>query len=331
MVGNCGLCQLVLTDDSVSRFHAALVPTQSGLWVVDLLAREGVYVNGERVRWAWLAQGDTLRIGQFTFILRYETPPDPMIRKDVPLEAGASPAERPGTELMVSMGHPGDGRNSEIARPGDRSRSALKAANMPRSFEPDTLVRSDGGGWDQAMAFALSPMGMWQQQMQLMESFHNDMILMVQMFVAMHREHLASVRHELDMVQQLTGKLSKLQAKLGKTREAADVGPSDGTGQTTRERGPVPALDHKRRDRKHASREPDTAGSRAEPRAPRPADGAADPSPKVRPGKGSAPQAPKSTGEVDDRQVHSLLTERIAELQRERQGYWQRILTALHK
>ena len=47
-------------------------------------------------------------------------------------------------------------------------------------------------------------MAMWQQQMQLMESFHNDMILMVQMFVAMHREHLASVRDELDMVQQLT-------------------------------------------------------------------------------------------------------------------------------
>ena len=331
MVGNCDECQLVLTDDSVSRFHAALVPTQSGLWVVDLLAREGVYVNGERVRWAWLAQGDTLRIGQFTFILRYETPPDPMIRKDVPLEAGASPAERPGTELMVSMGHPGHGRNSEIARPGDRSRSALKAANMPRSFGPDTFVRSEGGGWDPSIAVPSSPMGMWQQQMQLMESFHNDMILMVQMFVAMHREHLASVRHELDMVQQLTGKLSKLQAKLGKTGDASDASPPDSIGRTARERGPVPALDHKKRDKKHASREPNSAGNRDERASARPAATPDAPGPNVRPAKKSVPRASKSAGEVDDREMHSLLTKRIAELQRERQGYWQRILSALHK
>jgi pSer/pThr/pTyr-binding forkhead associated (FHA) protein len=331
MVGNCDLCQLVLTDDSVSRFHAALVPTESGLWVVDLLAREGVYVNGERVRWAWLAGGDTLRIGQFTFILRYESPPDPMTRKVVPLEAGASPAERPGTELMVSMGQPGNVRNSEIARPRDRSRSALKAANMPPSFEPDTLVRSDGGGWEPSMPFPISPMGMWQQQMQLMESFHNDMILMVQMFVAMHREHLASVRHELDMVQQLTGKLSKLQAKLSKSGDVADASPSDSTGRPARERGPVPALEHKKRDGKHAPREPNNASNRSEHVSTRPADADSAPSPKVRPAKGSVPPASKSPGEVDDRQVHSLLTKRIAELQRERQGYWQRILSAIHK
>ena len=89
------MCQLVLTDDSVSRFHAALVPTPSGVWVVDLLAREGVHVNGQRVRWAWLADGDSFRIGRFTFILRYETPPDQITRREVPLEAGAMPSNAP--------------------------------------------------------------------------------------------------------------------------------------------------------------------------------------------------------------------------------------------
>ena len=49
---------------------------------------------------------------------------------------------------------------------------------------------------------------MWQQQMRLMESFHNDMIMMVQMFFAMHREHMASVREELDRVEQLTRELT---------------------------------------------------------------------------------------------------------------------------
>ena len=104
LVGRADECQFVLTDESVSRFHAALVSTPSGVWVVDLLARDGVYVNGERVRWAWLAEGDSLRMGRFTFILRYETPPDQITRGDVPLEAGASLVEHPGTELAVLTG-----------------------------------------------------------------------------------------------------------------------------------------------------------------------------------------------------------------------------------
>ena len=106
MVGSCDLCQLVLTDDSVSRFHAALIPTQSGLWVVDLLAREGVYVNGERVRWAWLADGDTLRIGQFTFIPRYETPPDPMIRQEHSSRSGGQSSRTTGHRTHGFHGTP---------------------------------------------------------------------------------------------------------------------------------------------------------------------------------------------------------------------------------
>ena len=69
---------------------------------------------------------------------------------------------------------------------------------------------------------------MWQQQMQMMESFHNDMIMMVQMFVAMHREHLASVRDELDRVEQLTRELSDLQAKLAEPTGSPETGPPAG-------------------------------------------------------------------------------------------------------
>ena len=63
---------------------------------------------------------------------------------------------------------------------------------------------------------------MWQQQMRLMESFHNDMIMMVQMFFAMHREHLASAREELDRVEQLTRELSALQARLREPTESPE-------------------------------------------------------------------------------------------------------------
>ena len=81
----------MLTDESVSKFHAAPVRTPLGVWVIDLLAREGTYVNGERVSWAWLSDGDTLRIGSFTFILRYESPPKGISRDEVPLTSGAIP------------------------------------------------------------------------------------------------------------------------------------------------------------------------------------------------------------------------------------------------
>ena len=60
---------------------------------------------------------------------------------------------------------------------------------------------------------------MWRQQMQMMESFHNDMILMVQMFMAMHREHLSSVRDELDRVKKLTGELADPAGEAGGGRE----------------------------------------------------------------------------------------------------------------
>ena len=88
-VGRSETCQLVLSEASVSRFHAALIRTSVGVWVVDLWAREGTLVNDLKVRWAWLDEGDTLRIGRFLFVVRYKAPPEGISRRLVPLDAGA--------------------------------------------------------------------------------------------------------------------------------------------------------------------------------------------------------------------------------------------------
>ena len=79
---------------------------------------------------------------------------------------------------------------------------------------------------------------------------------MVQMFVAMHREHLASVRHELDMVQQLTGELSALQAKLAEPAASAEAGPAAGAVGRPRIMRTNQALDRKKREKKPVSRDP---------------------------------------------------------------------------
>ena len=331
MVGRSQGCQLVLTDESISRFHAALVPTPSGLWVVDLLAREGVHVNGERVRWAWLAHGDTLRMGRFTFILRYETPPDQITRQDVPLEAGASLAEHPGTELAVSTGHSDNRRGALVVRPGGRSPVTLKSVSSPLALEPATLVPSGGEVWEPSIPHPLNPTAMWQQQMQLMESFHNDMIMMVQMFVAMHREHLASVRHELDMVQQLTRELGALQAKTSQPPGSENAGLTAGIDRPSRERGPVQASERKKQHKKPLSDQPDQSGKRTGPSSTEPAGRSRGVGSNMASAKGSVPPESVGTRAGENEQIHAALTQRIAQLQRERQGYWQRILSTINR
>jgi pSer/pThr/pTyr-binding forkhead associated (FHA) protein len=64
LVGSSADCDVRLLDPSVSNYHASLLRTGEGVWVVDLLGLRGIMVNGEPVRSARLADGDELRLGQ---------------------------------------------------------------------------------------------------------------------------------------------------------------------------------------------------------------------------------------------------------------------------
>jgi pSer/pThr/pTyr-binding forkhead associated (FHA) protein len=62
-LGRSSACQLVLTDDTVSRRHAALV-VRDGAWrIVDLGSSNGTWVNGRRVVEAEVRPGDDVRLG----------------------------------------------------------------------------------------------------------------------------------------------------------------------------------------------------------------------------------------------------------------------------
>ncbi len=240
LVGRADPCQLVLNDPSISRHHASLVRTPMGLWVVNLLAREGVHVNGTRVRWAWLAEGDVVRIGLFTLIVRYENPPEAISREDVPLEAGASPPPPAGNDPRVSSNPPNHEPRALAIRSGFPRAELMKVEGSWPAF-PVVARAADGREeWEPVLPANSTLFSMWQQQMQLMESFHNDMVTMVQMFIAMHREHQATVRDELGRVQQLTQELTRLNARLGQLPAPGTARPSPETSRNARKAEPAP-------------------------------------------------------------------------------------------
>ena len=53
-------------DATVSRRHALVVSQQDGVRVLDDRSLNGVYVNGRRVEWSPLTDGDAISIGRHT-------------------------------------------------------------------------------------------------------------------------------------------------------------------------------------------------------------------------------------------------------------------------
>ncbi len=196
LIGRSAECQLVLTDDSVSTYHASLVRTPLGIWVVDMLSRQGVWVNGTRVRWAWLDDGDTLRVGRFAFVLRYRSVCDQISRQDVPLDAGAifspypvaAPAGSPG--LSMELAKSPTRRSSQLAR------SRTEFVPYSAVVAPRSVASVRGDEWNPVPTAAAGPIAMWNQHIQFLEMLHSEMILMVRMFMTMHQEHVGAVRYQ---------------------------------------------------------------------------------------------------------------------------------------
>lgn len=313
LIGRSEPCRMVLGDRSVSRIHAALASTPLGVWIVDLGSREGVVVSGARVNWAWLDDGDTVRLGQFTFVFRYLTQPTGITRDDVPFAAGAAPEIVGRTSGGSSRSRSGRPSGRELAtRSAGRSRSMVgvgpAAASRPLAIDeaapitPTILDPAETGGG--------IPLEIWQRQMEMMESFHNDMIAMVQAFFALHREHYASVRDEMARVEELTSELDSLRRKLSNGDSAA-------AGRAA--------------DSPHPSTAREASPSGRDPRSQTPEEPAQRPRSATSPGAPEAstrPRGEKTTAAASE--MHGLITNRIASLQRERQSYWRRILNQIN-
>jgi pSer/pThr/pTyr-binding forkhead associated (FHA) protein len=65
-IGRSMAADLRFDDATVSRRHALVVSQPEGVRVLDDRSLNGIYVNGRRVEWSPLADGDEVAIGRHT-------------------------------------------------------------------------------------------------------------------------------------------------------------------------------------------------------------------------------------------------------------------------
>jgi predicted component of type VI protein secretion system len=151
LVGASRQCDLWLRDESVSKVHASLVLTPRGLWVVDLLGRGSVLVNGRPAYWKQIHDGARLQIGRYRFRVRFENPRGPADQRhdDRPPEVlaapdrlGAPPGGLSEQSVMTLIGHMADMQNQFFEHSQNQMRfMAEMLAHMGRTQQAS--VRQD--------------------------------------------------------------------------------------------------------------------------------------------------------------------------------------------
>jgi pSer/pThr/pTyr-binding forkhead associated (FHA) protein len=68
-IGRSLAADIRFDDATVSRRHALVVSQAEGVRVLDDRSLNGVYVNGERVEWAPLTDGDEISIGRHSIFI----------------------------------------------------------------------------------------------------------------------------------------------------------------------------------------------------------------------------------------------------------------------
>jgi hypothetical protein len=87
-IGRSLAADIRFDDATVSRRHALVVCQADGVRVVDDRSLNGVYVNGDRVEWSALSDGDRISIGRHTLwyldtsAVRAAPPPTPLSARE---------------------------------------------------------------------------------------------------------------------------------------------------------------------------------------------------------------------------------------------------------
>ncbi len=361
LIGRSPDCKMRLMDPSVSSVHCCLVCTPMGLWVIDLLGREGIEVNERPVQFARLADSDDLRVGRFLF----------RVRGEVALPKSFENRSLPGTSLAVPSLHWQEGTGS--ADSGAGAGSLLPALNTQagQSF-PLSTTRTESA--ESVLVPVVNALRMLQKHDQ---DQHHQTMMMLQTIFALHGEQISSVRSQLDSVLQLLQEVRSspldpvLAARLAETAKARELPSPRELPGTRREpnpsaHAPAPPPDPSSQvyrlpsarfaetsDRAGSSPSPRPASappSRVSPRQakaqPQPAAPNGTPATKAarsapalpsegigKPKSGQEPQPPLDKDPTTNPEhslfedgMHSMIRDRLHDLRRERMTLWQKII-----
>jgi pSer/pThr/pTyr-binding forkhead associated (FHA) protein len=296
LVGSSSACNLQLANPEVPRFLCSLLRTPTGTWAIDLEGN-GVSINGTRVRYAKIDDGDELRVGSYTIRFRRCAPSLPYSRDEDLTTENSRALEAPASNGSAPL------RRREMNTPRytvDRivpaSTPIVEAGGWPATI---SLPQTETAVADTFLTHFREYLGQIQDQMS--DQFSQSMMMMAQTFGALFREQMDLVRNELDQIRQLTRELETLRARL-----QAETVPSAPALENAHERPPL---------------SPTAPGNTTRPKATAATKATAESKPPLRP---PAQEPAKSDESLDD--VHALLCQRIAAIQDERQSRWQRIL-----
>ena len=355
LIGSASGCKFRLADPSVAPFHCGLLRTPLGLWVVDLLAPDGISVNDALVRYALLADNDVLRVGRYQIRIRSRF-------------ASRDQSSHSAGDLRVFLSAPGAPRGDSSgpnfpgdepvipgfpalnpatwAEPVTRSlttlQSAARASNidwaLPDQNEPVRLER--GELTESVLVPLVNQFGVMQQQM--LDQFQQAISMLVQMFGSMHRDQMDRIREELDQLRDLTKEFHSLKIELTARSQAQVPSSPINHSPAARVLGGQTSLPGVN----------DLADAMVRPAAARPSSAPAQTAPMASAAKGlegSPPSAatisfdassPERSGGAEaqprtgsppgsDRDVIVWLHQRMATLQQERETRWQKILKLL--
>ena len=355
LIGSASGCKFRLADPSVAPFHCGLLRTPLGLWVVDLLAPDGISVNDALVRYALLADNDVLRVGRYRIRIRSRF-------------ASRDQSSHSASDLRIFLSAPGSPRGDSSgpdfpgdepvipgfpalnpatwAEPVTRSlttlQSAARASNIDWALpDPNEPVRLERGELTESVLVPLvNQFGVMQQQM--LDQFQQAISMLVQMFGSMHRDQMDRIREELDQLRDLTKEFHSLKIELTARSQAQVPSSPINHSPAARVLGGQTSLPGVN----------DLADAMVRPAAARPSSAPAQTAPMASASKGlegSPPSAakisfdsssPERSGGAEaqprtgsppgsDRDVIVWLHQRMATLQQERETRWQKILKLL--
>ncbi len=73
VIGRQEGCDIVLSDDAISRQHVRITVFPDGVKVEDLGSANGTFINGKRISEGWLEDGDELKLDSLRFL--FQAPP----------------------------------------------------------------------------------------------------------------------------------------------------------------------------------------------------------------------------------------------------------------